>query len=412
VSAGRLTRQFVLLRALRWLPIGVVLPFLVLLPQARGLSLGEIGVMLAVHSAVALTLELPSGALADIVGRRHVLLVGAALTTVSLLVFAVASDLVAFAAAIGLLAAGRALISGSLEAWYVDALRLLDPVAPLASGLSRGTAAEGTAMAIGALGGGALVALAGYTAAALAAAGAALIYFAAVAVLVHGPAQPGRRERGAIRRRTREVLATARTEVAGSPAVQVVFGVGTAFGVTLAAIELLWQPRMEDLIGSAETHGVAFGGLVAGSMLAVALGAALSPIASCRLGLVRAYLLTVIACGLVVALLGAPGTPLGFAAVYLTSYFALGASEPMHLQLLNDAVGPTARATLISGEALASQGGSLFANLGMGALAASQGTGFAWLVAGAVLAVAAAAAAVRLRATPTGPVSPASRAAS
>jgi MFS family permease len=411
MSAGRLTGHFMLLRALRWLPVGVVLPFLVVVPQARGLSLGEIGVVLAVHSAVALTLEVPSGVLADVVGRRLVMLGGAALTSASLLVFAVAADVAAFAAAIGLLAAGRALISGSLEAWYVDSLRLLDPVAALASGLSRGTAAEGVAMALGALAGGALVALAGYTAAALAAAGTAVVYLAAVALLVHEPRQTGPRETRAIRRRTREVLATARREISGSPTVQVVFVVGTAFGVTLAAVELLWQPRLEDLIGSADTHGAAFGGLVAGSMLAVALGAALSPVAARRLGLVRAYLLTVIAAALFVSLLGAPGTSLGFVAVYLAGYFALGASEPMHLELLNDAVGHAARATLISAEALSSQGGSLFANLGMGALAAAQGTELAWVVAGAVLALAAAGAAVRLQRA-SAAESPASRSAS
>jgi hypothetical protein len=208
------------------------------------------------------------------------------------------------------------------------------------------------------------------------------------------------------------VLAVARTEVAGSPAVQVVFGVGMAFGVSITAVELLWQPRLEDLIGSGEAHGLAFGGLVAGSMLAVALGAALSPAASRRLGLVRAYLLTVLAGAVFIVLLGAPGTPLGFAAVYLVAYFGFGASEPMHLELLNDAVGPTARATLISAESLVTQGGALVTNLAIGALAAAQGTALAWAVAGAVLAVAAAGGALRLRRAASEPVSPASRSAS
>ena len=98
-----------------------------------------------------MVLEVPSGALADVVGRRRVMLVGAALTAASLLVFALAQAILAFMAAVGLLAAGRALISGSLEAWYVDSLRSLDPSAPPSRGLSRGTAAEGIAMAVGAL---------------------------------------------------------------------------------------------------------------------------------------------------------------------------------------------------------------------------------------------------------------------
>jgi MFS family permease len=125
---------------------------------ARGLELGSVGAIFAVHSAVLIVLEVPSGALADSLGRRRVLLVGAALTAASLAVFAVAQSVPAFMASVAALGAGRALISGALEAWYVDSLRALDPVAPLARGLSRGTAAEGVAMALGALSGGAIVA--------------------------------------------------------------------------------------------------------------------------------------------------------------------------------------------------------------------------------------------------------------
>ena len=44
MTADRLTRHFVLLRALRWLPLGLVLPFIVITPESRGLSLGAIGV--------------------------------------------------------------------------------------------------------------------------------------------------------------------------------------------------------------------------------------------------------------------------------------------------------------------------------------------------------------------------------
>lgn len=74
MTPDRLTRQFILLRALRWLPLGLVLPFLTITPVARGLSLGQVGAAFAVHGAVALVLEIPSGVLADSLGRRRVLL--------------------------------------------------------------------------------------------------------------------------------------------------------------------------------------------------------------------------------------------------------------------------------------------------------------------------------------------------
>lgn len=403
MSTERLTRHFILLRALRWLPIGLVLPFLIITPVSRGLSLGAIGAVFAVHSAVAIVLEVPSGALADSIGRRRVLLAGAFLTALSLVAFALAQGIAAFMISVALLAAGRAFVSGSLEAWYVDSLRLLNPIAPLGRGLSRGTAAEGIAMALGALVGGALVALsdpdggstgalAGYGLAALAGGLAALVYLSAVATLVHETPEgaSGPPARGRIGQRMRDVFATARAEAATSVTVRIVFAIGIAFGVSLTATELLWQPRLAELLGGARTDGLAFGALAAASMLAVALGAGFSPSVSRRLGLRLGYLAAIAIAAACVAMMGAPDAPLAFAAVYLLAYLGFGAAEPMHYELLNDAVGSTARATLISAESLATQGGALVANLSVGALAAAQGSAAAWAVAGALLALTAA----------------------
>jgi MFS family permease len=406
LTAERLTRHFVLLRALRWLPLGLVLPFLVITPEARGLSLGAIGAVFAVHSAVAIALEVPSGALADIVGRRRVLLAGAALTAASLLLFAVADALVAFMASVALLAAGRALISGSLEAWYVDSLRLLDPSAPLTRGLSRGTAAEGLAMAVGSLVAGGLVSIAGpgdgvlsgYGIASLAGAVAALGYFAAVAALVHEPARHVHVSGAgaSIGRRGRAIFATARDEFLGSPVVRIVVLTGVALGMAFTAVELLWQPRLADLLTDADSHGVVFGALAAASMLFVALGAYASERFNRRLGLRLAYLLALGFGAVWIVLLGAAHSAAWFALFYLLAYLGMGLAEPMHYELLNDAVGPTARATLISAEALATQGGALVANLSVGTLADAHGSGVAWALAGALLGACALAVAVPL----------------
>ena len=78
MTADGLTRRFVFLRALRWLPLGLVLPFLVITPHARGLSLGAIGAVFAVHSAVAIALEVPSGGGGPRDGGRRGLGAGAA----------------------------------------------------------------------------------------------------------------------------------------------------------------------------------------------------------------------------------------------------------------------------------------------------------------------------------------------
>jgi MFS family permease len=406
MTTERLTRHFVLLRALRWLPVGLVLPFIVITPEARGLSIGEIGAVFAVHSIVAIALEVPSGALADTIGRRTVMLAGAALTVASLLLFAVAGSLVAFMASVGLLAAGRALISGSLEAWYVDSLRLLDPSAPLTRGLSRGTAAEGVAMALGALVAGGLVSLAGsgdgalsgYGVAALAGALAAVAYLVAIAVLVQESHEHRRAaDAGAsIGRRAAVVFATARREFAESVVVRVVVITGVALGMSFTAVELLWQPRLADLLSDSGSHGFAFGGLGAAAMVAVAIGAALSVRLNRRLGVRVGYLLALAFAAVCVALLGVPQSVAGFVLVYLLAYFGMGLAEPMHFELLNDAVGATARATLISAESLATQAGALVANLSVGVLASSRGPALAWALAGTLLTVTALAVAPQL----------------
>src|SRR3712207_7579714 len=64
------TTLFRSLTVLRWLPVGFQAPITVLLAQSRGLSLAEIGLLFTVHGLVVVALELPTGGLADVLGRR------------------------------------------------------------------------------------------------------------------------------------------------------------------------------------------------------------------------------------------------------------------------------------------------------------------------------------------------------
>jgi MFS family permease len=188
-----------------------------------------------------------------------------------------------------------------------------------------------------------------------------------------------------VRRQVAHIFATARDEFTGSVTVRVVVVTGIALGMSFTAVELLWQPHLADLISDRDTHGVAFGALAAGSMLLAAVGAWLSPRVRSRAGLRSGYLLALLLGAVCVVLLGVPATVALFVPLYLIAYLSLGLIDPLHFELLNDAVGATARATLISAEALATQGGALVANLAVGALAAAHGTAFVWAIAGTLL---------------------------
>lgn len=60
-----LTQRFLILLALRWIPTGLIIPVVALLPLERGLGLGELGTAMAAQGVAVLLLEIPSGALAD-----------------------------------------------------------------------------------------------------------------------------------------------------------------------------------------------------------------------------------------------------------------------------------------------------------------------------------------------------------
>jgi len=304
VTPAALTRRFIVLRGIRWLPLGMVLPFIVLLPQARGLGIATIGALWALHSVVVLVLEVPSGALADALGRRRVLLAGAGLMAVALLAYALAETPLTFALALTALATGRAFTSGALEAWYVDELRAFDPAASLTTGLARGTVADGIGLGAGALIGGFLPMVFDglpdsgsgvifYTPVALTAAALAAAYLVAVVVLVaeHRPQSSG----APLSERIREVRRTAAENVRSSPTVRTLLTTAAAFGFAVSSVEILWQPRLAELLGDAHDHTVLFGVLVAGAMATVSAGAACTGAVVRALGPRRGYIAIVAA---------------------------------------------------------------------------------------------------------------------
>jgi MFS family permease len=358
---------------------------------------------MAIHGAVAVVLEVPSGAVADAVGRRRTLVGGAALMAGSLTAFAFARGMALFAVAEALLAAGRAAISGSLEAWFVDARRRLDPDAPLRRPLSRASAFGALGLALGALLGGVVphigfgLAARGddpmliYSPAVLLGAALALGYLVAVAALVTGPGSgPAGTspERGLAA--MREVASTAAGSLRTSVAVRLLLTAAIGFGVCVAAVETLWQPRLADLLGGAAGSTTLFGVLVAVSMLAVAAGSALAPAVSARLGGEARTLYIVAALAGAVTLVGLAlaRAPWSFAIPFVAFYGSLGVIEPLHQELLHENVPSDARATLLSAASLSEQLGGVASGLTLPRLAAGAGIPAAfWVCAGVMTAV-------------------------
>lgn len=150
-------RTFVTVSFLFWLPAGLGLAPMVLLLTERGLTLAAVAAAYAAHSLTVAVLELPTGGLSDVIGRRTVLAGAGTLNACALALVGLGTTPWVIVLGMALMGAGRALSSGPAEAWYVDTVHAhAGPDAELRTGLAHGSAASSGAIALGVLTGGAL----------------------------------------------------------------------------------------------------------------------------------------------------------------------------------------------------------------------------------------------------------------
>lgn len=428
ISVEQAERRYVALTALRWLPVGVTLPVTVLLALSRGLTLADVGLVFLVHSVLVAVLELPTGGLADVLGRRPVLVASGVLHLLSCLAYATADSLPGFLLGACLLAAGRALDSGPLEAWYVDAVHQADPTADVTRGLARSGVADCLALAAGAVVGGLMPGLLGGAAAGLLRApyltGAALNLLSIGAVLLlvttNGPGrsrastvtgsagqdgvlheqagQDGAGHTGprgtvlaSMRRGVLAVPRTVRDATALSgrdAALRRVLLLSLVCGYSLSTLELMGPALFAELAGSTTGGSGVFGVVMAVSFLGGATGSALAP--RCRRlarGSTRWAVggLTVLS-GLALLAVAGAGTVALAGAGYACFHLGNAAGWPLLRALAHGRVVAAQRATVVSAWSLALQAGAGLSNLVSPRLG---GTGRAYAVAGAVAPLAA-----------------------
>lgn len=365
------TRRLVGLTTLRWLPVGLTTPVTVLLALSRGLSLREVGLLFTVHGLVMLALELPTGGLADVLGRRPVVVIGALLNLASCLVFAGAHSFAGFLAGMLLLAVGRALDSGPVEAWYVDTVHELDPAADVAPGLAKHSAADGGGLAVGAVVGGLLPATFGGNLAVpyLLAAGLDLLFIAAVLRLLHEQRPPhDGTARAALLTGAREVPATVSAAVrlclTDAP-MRLVLLLIAAGGAALVTCELLGPLRFAELAGGRDDGAAVYGTVLASAFAVAALAAmAATPLRRLLHGSTRAACAALaVLGGLALAALAGPDLLPVAAVAFVGYYVAHGANWPLLSAVLHGRVTAAHRATAVSAMSLAMAVGGLGGNL-------------------------------------------------
>lgn len=391
--------RFWLLAALRWLPTGLIVPVVALLPLDRGLSVAQMGVALAMQGVVVLCLELPTGGLADALGRRPVFLAAAIVAVAAYCLVALAHDLQAFMLASALMGAFRALDSGPLNAWFVDSVHddetVTDRAGAVARGLSGYASIVGLSIAAGALLSGALVAWSPMGRAdSLAlpywiAAGLGVVQVVAGAVLMTEDRSARTGGVMASLKAAPAVVAEGAQLLRHSRVLRALVTISLLWGFGMIAFESLMPVRLAELLGDRDAAATVMGPVTAAAWTVSAVGAAMVPIVLRRWTLVQASVALRILQGATVVGMGLALGPVGLVLGLLATYALHSAAGALYETLLHEQVDNRHRATVLSLASMMMHPGGSLGGILLGALATSASTAAALVVGGLVLAAAA-----------------------
>lgn len=396
LDARTLLRRFLALIALRWLPVGFLMPIFVLVPLSRGLSLTEIGVVFAAQGLVVLALELPTGGLSDALGRKPVLLIASAVAIMSMALFTVADSAGLFIVAMVLQGVYRALDSGPLEAWFVDATLAADPKAEIEHSLGRSSAAASIAIAVGSLVSGGLVALHPFPAVdplllpLLVALVLHVVQPIAIAALMTEEARP--RNVDAVVASIRSVPAIIGQGLGLLRSSRVLLGlilVEASWGFAMVTFESLFPIRLSGLVGGTDAAAAIMGPVGSAAWFASAGGAAGIVLVSRRIGVARSAALLRVVQGVTVIAMGLIAGVIGVITAYLACYTAHGASDPMHTTLLHRQVDGPHRTTVLSMNSMIGQPAAAIGGIVLAALADGTSVSTAMILGGLICAAAA-----------------------
>ena len=385
--AEQLVRRYYLYGGLYTLAASIIWGINTLFLLDAGLSIGEVFVANSAFSAGMMIFEIPTGVVADTLGRRVSFLLSVGILAATTLAYVglaqIEAGILAFCAVSVVMGLGFTFYSGAMEAWLVDGLRFHEYEGGLDGVFSRGHIVGGVAMLVGTVGGGAL----GQINLAI-----PFIVRSALLVALLGLAMVGMHDLGFEPRAVSvRQLPTEAAQVGRA---------GIRFGWRHRSLRLLmvatavqsgffawawyaWQPYFLELLGR---DAVWVAGVVA-ALLAVSMmvGNGIVEIVTRWCG--RRSTLFIGAGGVFSAALVGVGVVDGFApalALLFIGGVAMGVQMPVRQAFIHHIVPSEQRATVVSFDSMVSGGGGVVGQSGLGALSDRRGFSAGYIVGGAV----------------------------
>lgn len=380
--------------------MGLTVAVVVLALADRGMDLFQISLLFGVYSLTTMAMELPFGGLADNIGRKPVFLAAVIASLISLALFLSTSDFYILALSFAFIGFGRALRSGTLDAWFIETFKALAPNVDVQPALAKAQWASAMGLAVGAAMGGILPDMFGSAAGAIGIGiydisyGASFgvmvgVFFYTMFIIVENP-RP--RDVRALREgfaSVPRVIRDAGLLALKHPTLSALLAALAFFLMATNPVEVIWpthaKPMLEE--GYAST---AIGVLTATYFFSIALGASLSARISRIFRRQHATTLAAaFACMACVQIaLALQDGIIGFVVVFILYSVALGVCETPASSLLHTCVEDHQRSTMLSLRSLIQQLGGALGLILAGAIADIYSTPTAWCIGAVFLVIA------------------------
>jgi MFS family permease len=378
--------------------MGLTVSVVALALSDRGMDLFQISILFGMYSLTAMAMELPFGGLADNIGRKPVFLAAVIASMVSLALFLSTSVFPVLALSFAFIGFGRALRSGTLDAWFVETFQSAAPNVDIQPALARAQWANAMGLAMGAVVGGLLPDIFGPAAVRLGFSIYDVSYAVSLAVMIAVFAYTllaiveTPRPRNALTQgftTVPQVIRDAALLARKTPALSMLLAALALFLMASNPIEVLWPTHLKPMLAEGKANTI-IGVLTAVYFFSIAFGAALSSYINRLFNQRHAITLSVAFAymtGIQIAL-ALQGHVVGFVLVFILYSVALGVAETPASSILHRYADDRQRSTILSLRSLIQQLGAALGLVVAGAIAEISSTPAAWLVGAAFLFIA------------------------
>lgn len=379
-------RYYWALLFLNFLAMGVMVPVLSLALLDKGLNLGGLALIFGLYSLTVFILEIPSGVLADLIGRKNVFII-------SNIFYVAAAGMLLFADGFALMVpvivfwgVGKAFASGSADALIIDRYIELNGPESMPVVTSRLALLETAGISAGAVIGGFLP---GIKDAVLPSLGTydlnvllRFIMSLAITILCAVFLKEVRPDKSHAPRLKAHILESARFIKQSRTVLLLAVGMFCA-GFFIFTVETYWQPAYAALLSDAGLSWT-LGLLSFGCFLFASLGnIIIKKIFIGRQKMLHfGYTLSRLLLFAALAVFSLQQSPMGFAAMFFLVYFLFGGSNMAESTILNIEIPSERRASLLSFVSFVFQAGGIVAPAASGLASTQQGIRTLWLLGG------------------------------